>query len=329
MAAWQCSNCGKTNGPNDPKCRSCGTARPRASSAAQESVGSGSHQGVVASWRCNACETVNGVGLVTCSACGAAKGSASEIATTTSSAGATAVVTRTPRPTSSPSSAPSTGGPATSAPATPTIPEPAARGINVALIGALVIVIVVALALGALLIRRHSSTNAAATRSTSSATGVAAPVAPSAQGTAVVPSTPVPTPTTARDSFTTEFQTNWVNDPGKCGPDPTDQSQPYSPTRTYQVTATIHLWSAPNLSSTELALIPVTSNGPGGIGCTSGSDPEVSVICKTQGDTITGPFSSDPIWERVTWNGMTGYVPDEWVDTKWDSSPTNSNIPDC
>jgi len=329
MTAWECSTCGQTNGPNDPKCPSCGAARLRPSSAAKGSGGGSNAQGAAESWRCSACETVNGGGLVTCSACGEAKGSAPNLATTESTAGATAVVTRTPRTPASPSSAPAPGRSAGSTPAVPATPEPAARRTNGALIGALVVVAVIALALGALLIRGHSSTNTAATTSTSSTTGVTDPVPPTTQGTAAVPSTAAATPTTTLDTSTTEFQSNWVNDPGKCGPDPTDQSQPYSPTLTYQVTASIHLWSAPTLSSPELALIQVASNGPGGIGCASGNDPVVTVICKTQGDTITGPFSSDPIWERVTWNGMTGYVPDEWVDTKWDSSPTNNNIPNC
>jgi hypothetical protein len=126
---------------------------------------------------------------------------------------------------------------------------------------------------------------------------------------------------------TAELRTNWPNDPNKCGPPWTAQSQPYNANWTYQVTATVHLWSGPSTSSTPIAIIRVTNNGPGGIGCPSGRDPTVTVQCKTTGHPIEGPFGTDRTWEKVsvTSTGQTGFLPDEWLDTRWDVS----SFPSC
>lgn len=126
-------------------------------------------------------------------------------------------------------------------------------------------------------------------------------------------------PITAPIQQTAEMQANWTYDPNKCGPKPTPQTTPYSASQTYRVTATIHLWSGPTTSSTPLAIIDVTTYGPGGIGCPIDGQPLIIVACATTGETITGPFGPDAIWEQTTWNGQTGYVPDEWVDTQWDA----------
>jgi hypothetical protein len=84
------------------------------------------------------------------------------------------------------------------------------------------------------------------------------------------------------------------------------------------VTATIHVWSQPTTSSNELAEIAVSSYGPGGIGCPTSTDPLIEVSCVTTGQPITGPFGTDSYWEQATWNGVSGYVPDEWVNTQSD-----------
>lgn len=131
-------------------------------------------------------------------------------------------------------------------------------------------------------------------------------------------------PSTALDTQTAELQA-WPYDPTRCGPQPQDQGQPWSASHTYQVTATIHLWSGPTTSSVPLDTIVVSDNGPGGAGCASGDDPTVTVICTVQGQTITGPFGSDDLWDQVSWKGQTGYLTDEWVDTKWDAS----SLPSC
>jgi hypothetical protein len=129
---------------------------------------------------------------------------------------------------------------------------------------------------------------------------------------------PTTTPHNSDNQITAEMQSGWPFDPTKCGSGTGDHSQPYNSFRTYQVTTTVHLWSAPSTSSTALDLIPVTSYGPGGVGCPSGSDPTVTVECKVVGTPITGPFGTDTVWERTSWRGVSGYVTDEWLDTKWD-----------
>lgn len=136
---------------------------------------------------------------------------------------------------------------------------------------------------------------------------------------------PSSAPASSSNGSTAELRSDWPHDPNKCGPAPADQSQPYSPSHQYQVTATVHLWSAPTTSSTPLAVIDVTTNGPGGVGCPSGSDPLVAVTCATNGLPITGPFGTDALWDQTSWNGRTGYLSDEWVDTKWDGP----NLPPC
>jgi hypothetical protein len=139
-----------------------------------------------------------------------------------------------------------------------------------------------------------------------------------ASTTAPTTTTPAPTTSPTTPTRTAELQTGWTVDPNKCGPVPGDRSQPFSPSRVYQVTASIHVWSGPTTSSNALATITSTVYGPGGIGCPSPSDPTVGVACKVQGQTITGPFGADAVWERISWQSQSGYVPDEWVNTQWD-----------
>ncbi len=129
------------------------------------------------------------------------------------------------------------------------------------------------------------------------------------------------TTTTTFDTSTAELQSGWVSDPTKCGP----QQEPALGQTAFQVTATIHVWSQPTTTSTPLSEITVTSYGPGGIGCPTGTDPIVQVQCVAQGQQITGPFSTDPYWERVTWDGLVGYVPDEWINTQ----SATSSLPTC
>ena len=135
--------------------------------------------------------------------------------------------------------------------------------------------------------------------------------------TTTTTTTTLSSPPTSSIAQTAELQT-WANDPQKCGPVPTPQPTPVSADDQYHVTATIHVWSAPSIASTPLGEITVTQYGPGGIGCPTDSQPTVEVSCKTTGDTITGPFGPDAVWEQIQWNGSTVYVPDEWVDTQWD-----------
>lgn len=156
------------------------------------------------------------------------------------------------------------------------------------------------------------------TPAASSATGSTHP-APTRPVSTFPPNTTTATPH-PETTLTAELRRDWILDPRKCGPEPTDHSRPHSATHTYEVTATIHLWTGPSIASQKLAVISSTKYGRGGVGCPSGSGPKATVQCKTNGDLIVGPFSNtDRIWERVKWSGRTGFVPDEWLDTKWDA----------
>jgi Trypsin-like peptidase domain len=55
----------------------------------------------------------------------------------------------------------------------------------------------------------------------------------------------------------------------------------------------------------------------------------VGVQCKVSGETINGPFGPDSNWDEVSFdNGVTGFVTDEWVDTKNDEHDP-SKVPVC
>lgn len=135
---------------------------------------------------------------------------------------------------------------------------------------------------------------------------------------------PQPVPTTVGPVMLTADMHTWAHDRYKCGPDPTPTGLPFSSTQTYEITGTIHLWSAPSTGSTPLATVNAV-NGPGGPGCPSGSGPMATVQCKTTGMPVTGPFSTDTIWERVRWSGLVGFVSDEWINTQWDTT----TFPQC
>ena len=314
MSSWKCT-CGTMNTPNDQVCTACGTTR--VSSVAKAPPGSG--PGAPEPWRCGACETVNSGALSTCSACSAAKPLGDRPMARVGE------VTGVVAASSLPSMPAGTGGVASDR-------GRSGRRSNGLLIGALVAAVVVAGVLAVLLVGRHPITPVGTTRSTGTRATVPAttpsPASTSTPTPTVPPTAATAPPVTSSPVVVTSEMQSWPNDPNKCGASPTDTGQPFSSSLTYQVTATIHIWSSPSTSSTPLAIIPVSQYGPGGAGCPTASDPVVAVTCKTQGDSITGPFSSDPIWERATWNGTTGYVPDEWVNTQWDASDGGA-IPGC
>jgi hypothetical protein len=73
---------------------------------------------------------------------------------------------------------------------------------------------------------------------------------------------------------------------------------------TYPVTADLNLRSGPSSTSASLGVIP---NGT-----------TLGVVCYTNGERVNGPYGATAIWDLVEWNGETGYVTDEYVDTKSD-----------
>lgn len=155
--------------------------------------------------------------------------------------------------------------------------------------------------------------------------GASGPIT-NATSAATTPPTTVAATTTTIPPTPTELGNALPFDPNRCGIDASTKSYSHSPTRTYEVTATIGLWSAPNTGSQLLKTIPVTTFGAGGIGCPDGKDPKVTITCQiTNGQTISGPFGNDPVWLRTTYDGAVGYVTDQWVDTEWDTNV----IPRC
>lgn len=116
----------------------------------------------------------------------------------------------------------------------------------------------------------------------------------------------------------TNEQRTFSLDDNKCGSDPAKVGA-YRPDGTYEITATVKLWPTPDTGGSPIARLDVDSYGPGGIGCPDGKGVFVQVLCKTQGQSVTGPFGADRWWERVSINGLEGYVSDEWLDSKWDS----------
>jgi len=194
-------------------------------------------------------------------------------------------------------------------------------------------ILVVALGVGGVaLIGGSWADHSPPTAATATAPTAAQPTTPAAPTPTIAPVTtptiaPATAPTSAPLQVTAEMH-SWPSDPNKCGPPPPDNGQPFSADRSYEVTATIHLWSQPTTASTPLAVI--TSNAPGGgEGCSTDVGPFVTVSCEiVDGQPIEGPFSiGDPIWDQITWQGQTGWVPDEWVNTQYDAN--DGNIPRC
>lgn len=64
------------------------------------------------------------------------------------------------------------------------------------------------------------------------------------------------------------------------------------------------IYSGTTESSNELGSIP------------SGST--VMVFCTSRGDIVNGKWGPDPYWDWIEYQGVTGYVTDEWVVTKSD-----------
>jgi len=63
--------------------------------------------------------------------------------------------------------------------------------------------------------------------------------------------------------------------------------------------------------------------GPNGSTALIGCIPHNTVIniqCTAKGNAVTGPYGTETIWDRTTYNGTTGYVADAWVYTGTNSA---------
>jgi uncharacterized protein YraI len=75
----------------------------------------------------------------------------------------------------------------------------------------------------------------------------------------------------------------------------------------------------------------VIRSGPGTSYQTLGnisSGTTVTVTCTALGETITDKYGPDSHWDQVSYNGVTGYVTDEFVNTQG-AEKNPSLIPAC
>lgn len=122
----------------------------------------------------------------------------------------------------------------------------------------------------------------------------------SSSASATTPTVPptVPPPPSPSTSTSTSTSTTTTTVP------------PPPPGRPYGITSTIAIRTGPGTSFQEVGVAPQGST--------------VSVICTTPGETVNGPFGPDSHWDKVFLAGQggvgggTGFVSDEYVDTKQD-----------
>ena len=82
----------------------------------------------------------------------------------------------------------------------------------------------------------------------------------------------------------------------------------------YTITQSVPVLDSPSAAGTTLETIAAGA--------------QVAVQCKASGTVVNGPWGPDPWWDKVTYASATGYVTDEYVDTKGDESdPTK--VPQC
>jgi hypothetical protein len=97
-------------------------------------------------------------------------------------------------------------------------------------------------------------------------------------------------------------------DPSKvplCPTSATSTTSPVGPSdRRYAIIQDVAMYVGPSSATDVVGRIPAGSM--------------VGVQCKRKGQTVTGPWGPDALWDRVTFNGVDGFVADEWVDTKAD-----------
>jgi hypothetical protein len=81
----------------------------------------------------------------------------------------------------------------------------------------------------------------------------------------------------------------------------------------YGITGDVTIYQSPQTNSAAVGSIAAGTS--------------VQVSCITTGDTVPGPYGPDYHWDEVTYNGVRGFVTDEYVDTK--DNAHNGVIPTC
>jgi S1-C subfamily serine protease len=97
-------------------------------------------------------------------------------------------------------------------------------------------------------------------------------------------------------------------------PAPSPVSPPGPSGRLYAITQDVTMYDAPTDAGTVVGAIPAGTM--------------VGVQCKAVGQTVNGTWGQDRYWDQITYGGTTGFVTDEWVDTKQDEHDP-SKVPPC
>jgi uncharacterized protein YraI len=84
--------------------------------------------------------------------------------------------------------------------------------------------------------------------------------------------------------------------------------------RTYNVTAELNIRTGPGTTYPQVGQVPQGTS--------------VLVACTTSGEVTGGPYGPTNKWDRISYGGITGFVTDEYVDTK-DDIFDRSRIPLC
>lgn len=82
---------------------------------------------------------------------------------------------------------------------------------------------------------------------------------------------------------------------------------PSTAKRTYHVNGSgggLVIRTSPSVSAAQVGMIPEGAT--------------VTVSCITRGDNVSGPFGDDSWWDRVTYAGTSGWVTDQYMDTRND-----------
>ena len=77
--------------------------------------------------------------------------------------------------------------------------------------------------------------------------------------------------------------------------------------------------TARNLARESLNLRAGPNGSTALIGCIP-QNTTIDIQCTAQGNAVTGPYGTETIWDRTTYNGVAGYVADAWVYTGTNSA---------
>jgi hypothetical protein len=83
------------------------------------------------------------------------------------------------------------------------------------------------------------------------------------------------------------------------------------PTGRILISPCLNLRAGPNGNTTLVGCVPQNTT--------------INIQCTAQGNAVTGPYGTETIWDRTTYNGTPGFVADAWVYT----GTNNAAAPAC